>query len=265
MLGAIAGDVIGSAHEHQRTKHLDFPLFVPQSTFTDDSVLTVAIAEALLLERPFVDMVLEYFHLYPGAGFGGMFWQWAMSGRREPYQSYGNGSAMRVSPVAWRHDKLEDVLAEAERSAAITHDHPEGIRGAQATTAAIFWARTGRTKEEIRSGITDRFGYGLTATVEDLRPTYEFDETCQGTVPAALIAFLDSTDYESTVRNAISLGGDADTLACIAGGIAEAYYGGVPLEIEKAVWERLDGRLRAVTTTFRRRYVEPRLVPGKRS
>jgi ADP-ribosylglycohydrolase len=167
---------------------------------------------------------------------------------------------MRVSPVAWRHDTLDEVLAEAERSAAITHDHPEGIRGAQATAAAIFLARTGRTKDEIRSQITERFGYDLGTTIDELRPVYEYDVTCQGTVPPALIAFFDSADFESAVRNAVSLGGDADTLACITGSVAEAYYGGVPKKIEERVWALLDDRLRRVTSEFRTRYVEPRLA-----
>jgi ADP-ribosylglycohydrolase len=188
------------------------------------------------------------------------FFFWAQSESSEPYQSFGNGSAMRVSPVAWRHDTLDEVLAEAERSAAITHDHPEGIRGAQATAAAIFLARTGRTKDEIRSQITERFGYDLGTTIDELRPVYEYDVTCQGTVPPALIAFFDSADFESAVRNAVSLGGDADTLACITGSVAEAYYGGVPQKIEERVWALLDDRLRRVTSEFRTRYVEPRLA-----
>lgn len=260
MLGAIAGDVIGRPYESAPIKTVDFPLFGLGSSFTDDTVLTVAVADALLSERSYVDVLHEYGRAYPGAGFGGYFVRWLYSGSREPYGSYGNGSAMRVSPVAWRHDRLEDVLDEAEASAAITHDHPEGIRGAQATAAAIFLARTGRSKEQIRSAIRERFGYDLESTVQELRPGYVFDETCQGTVPASLIAFFDSSDFESAVRNAVSLGGDADTLACITGSIAEAYYGGVPREIEERVWELLDDRLRQVTSAFRTRFVEPRLA-----
>jgi ADP-ribosylglycohydrolase len=260
VLGAIAGDVIGKPYEFLRWKSLEFPLFGPESGFTDDSVLTVAIADALLSGRRYVEVVREYFRFYPEASYGMNFFFWAQSESPGPYGSYGNGSAMRVSPVAWRHDTLDEVLDEAARSAAITHDHPEGIRGAQATAAAIFLARTGHTKDEIRAEITESFGYGLGATTEDLRPAYRYDITCQGTVPAALVAFLDSSDFESAVRNAISLGGDADTLACITGSIAEAYYGGVPRPIEEKVWALLDERLRQVTSAFRARYVEPRLA-----
>ena len=262
MLGAIAGDMIGKPYEAAPIKTLEFPLFGLASGFTDDTVLTVALAESLLSGRPYVDLAREYFHLYPRCAYGMTFAFWAMSDSREPYGSYGNGAAMRVSPAAWRHDTLDEVLAEAERSAAITHDHPEGIRGAQATAAAIFLARTGVAKAGIRSEITDRFGYSLAASVADLRPGYVFDVTCQGTVPAALIAFFDSTDFESAVRNAVSLGGDSDTLACITGSIAEAYYGGVPRDIEERVWALLDERLRKVTAEFRARYVEPRLAAG---
>lgn len=260
MLGAIAGDMIGKPYEFAPIKTVEFPLFGPASGFTDDTVLTVALAESLLSGKPYVDLAREYFHLYPHCSYGMTFAFWAMSDSREPYGSYGNGSAMRVSPAAWLHDTLEEVLDEAERSAAITHDHPEGIRGAQATAAAIFLARTGASKAAIRGAMGERFGYSLMASVDDLRPGYTFDVTCQGTVPAALIAFFDATDFESAVRHAVSLGGDSDTLACITGSIAEAYYGGVPRHIEERVWTLLDERLRKVTTEFRARYVEPRLA-----
>jgi ADP-ribosylglycohydrolase len=254
MLGAIAGDVIGSVHEHTRTKTKDFPLFTPASTFTDDTVLTVAVAEALLHRRDYVDVLHDYFHLYPNAGYGGTFMLWATTRRREPYQSWGNGSAMRVSPVAYVGTTLEEVLAEAKRCAEITHNHEQGIRGAQATAAAIFLARTGNSKEQIRQYIEERFDYFLDETLNELRPTYHFDVSCQGSVPQSIIAFLESTGYEDAVRNAISLGGDADTMACIAGAIAEAYYGGVPAAIAEAVLERLDDRLRHVVRDFRAPY-----------
>ena len=254
MLGAIAGDVIGSVHERTRTKTKDFPLLVPESTFTDDTVLTVAVADCLLNGRDYVDAFHDYFHVYPNAGYGSTFWLWANSRRRDPYQSFGNGSAMRVSPVAYFGKTLEDVLAEAKRSAAVSHDHEHGIRGAQATAAAIFLARTGATKEQIRRYVENQFDYFLDETLDDLRPTYPFDATCQGSVPQSIIAFLESTGYEDAVRNAISLGGDADTMACIAGAIAEAYYGGVPAAIAEPILARLDDRLRAVVRGFRERY-----------
>lgn len=254
MLGAIAGDVIGSVHERARTKTKDFPLLTPESRFTDDTVLTVAVADCLLRGRDYVDGLHDYFHAYPDAGYGGTFFLWASSRRREPYQSWGNGSAMRVSPVAYAGTTLDEVLAEARRSSEVTHDHAEGIRGAQATAAAIFLARTGGTKEQIRQYVEDQFDYFLDETLDDLRPTYQFDASCQWSVPQSIIAFLESTGYEDAVRNAISLGGDADTMACIAGAIAEAYYGGVPAVIAEAVLARLDNRLRDVVREFRERY-----------
>src|SRR5262249_8608726 len=258
MLGAIAGDVIGSVHERARTKTKDFPLLTLQSRFTDDTVLTVAVADSLLHGRGYVDAFHDYFHAYPNAGYGGTFWLWAGSRRREPYKSWGNGSAMRGSPVAYVGTTLEEVLAEARRSAEVTHDHPEGIRGAQATAAAIYLARTGGTKEQIRGYVEEQFGYFLDETLDELRPTYHFDASCQWSVPQSIIAFLESSGYEDAVRNAISLGGDADTMACIAGAVAEAYYGGVPAAIAEAVLARLDDRLRGVVREFRTRY-----YPGK--
>jgi ADP-ribosylglycohydrolase len=263
MLGAIAGDVIGSVHERSCTKTKDFPLLTPASRFTDDTVLTVAVADALLRGRDYVDALHDYFEAYPNAGYGGTFFLWASSRRREPYRSWGNGSAMRVSPVAYVGTTLEEVLAEAGRSAAVTHDHEQGIRGAQATAAAVFLARTGATKEQIRRYVADQFDYYLDETLHDLRPTYQFDVSCQGSVPQSILAFLESTGYEDAVRNAISLGGDADTMACIAGAIAEAYYGGVPAAIAEPVLERLDDRLRGVVHAFRARYGVARGTPGE--
>lgn len=254
MLGAIAGDIIGSVHEHRGTKSTDFSLFVPESTFTDDTVLAVAVADCLLSGRDYVDAFHDYFFSYPNAGYGFHFLHWASGRRREPYDSYGNGSATRVPAVGYAFGSLDDVLAEAERSAAVTHNHPEGIKGAQATAAAIFMALQGDPKDRIRESIKRMFGYDLSGSVDGLRATYEFDVSCQGTVPAALLAFLDSRDYEDAVRKAISLGGDADTLACIAGGIAEAHYGGVPPDIAERALQALDGRLRTVVVQFCERY-----------
>jgi ADP-ribosylglycohydrolase len=250
MLGAIAGDVIGSVHESTRTKTKDFPLLTPESRFTDDTVLTVAVADCLLHRRDYVDALHEYFHAYPNAGYSGTFYLWASSRRRKPYKSWGNGAAMRVSPVAYVGKTLDEVLAEAKRSAVVTHDHEQGIRGAQATAAAVFLARTGSTKEQIRRFIEERFDYFLDETLDDLRPTYQFDASCQWSVPQSIIAFLESTGFEDAVRNAVSLGGDADTMACIAGSIAEAYYGGVPAAIAVPVLAKLDDRLRSVVREF---------------
>lgn len=254
MLGAIAGDTIGSRHEWIATKTTDFELLHPDCTFTDDSVLAIAVADCLLHGRHYVDAFHEYFHAFPGRGYGGGFHRWAAARDRAPYNSWGNGSAMRVAAVGFAFDTLDAVRAEARRSAEPTHNHPEGVKGAEATAAAIFLARTGHGKDDIRQRIVDAFGYDLNRHVEDIRPHYKFNESCQGTVPEGIIAFLDSTSYEDAIRNAISLGGDADTLACITGGIAEAFYGGVPREIEDWTMARLDERLREVVVEFRNRF-----------
>lgn len=253
MLGAIAGDLIGSVYEHHPIK-TDFPLFQPRSRFTDDSVLTVAIADAILTGQPYQDAVRDWGRCYPRAGYGGSFFQWLFAADPQPYHRWGNGSAMRVSPVGWAFDSEDEVLRQARRSAEITHDHPEGIQGAQATALAVYLARTGADKATIRARIQSQFGYDLTQTVETIRPGYTFDVSCQGTVPAAPIAFLDAESYEETVRNAVSLGGDSDTPACIAGGIAEAFYGGVPDPIRAEVRARLPPDLWRVAEGFERRY-----------
>jgi len=255
MLGAIAGDIIGSVHEFIGTKTKDFPLFVPESKLTDDTVLTGAVADWIMTGRDLVDRLHAYTRDYPDCSYGLGYRKWAASGSREPYGSYGNGSAMRVSPVGFAYDTIEEVLNWAERSAVVTHNHPEGIRGAQATAAAIFYARRTKDKDAIRRKLELGFGYDLDQQLDDIRPSYRFNETCQETVPQALIAFLESTSYEDAVRNAISLGGDADTLACITGGIAEAYYGGVPEEILGPSMKLLDERLRTVVNGFRERFL----------
>ena len=254
MIGAIAGDVIGSVHEAAATKTKRFLLFTPESCFTDDTVMTAAVAEVLLTGGDYVRTYQKYFRAYPEAGYGMQFMIWCELRKTEPYNSWGNGSAMRVSPVAYAFDTLEEVLAEAKRSAEVTHNHEQGIRGAQATAAAIFLARTGSTKDQIREYIEVTFDYFLDDTIAQIRPTYCFDVSCQGSVPQSIIAFLESTSYEDAVRNAISFGGDADTMACIAGAIAEAYYGGVPDAIKSEVMGRLDDRLRGVVKEFTERF-----------
>jgi ADP-ribosylglycohydrolase len=255
MLGAIAGDVIGSVYEARPVKTTKFPLFDEACRFTDDTVLTVAVADCLLHGRTYVEAFHEYWRAYPNAGFGGSFMHWAMSQNLEPYNSWGNGSAMRVSPVGWAFDQMGEVLTEAERSASITHSHEEGVRGAQATAAAVLLARQGRSKDDIRSFVESEFGYDLHRTLAELRPRYQFDVSCQGSVPESLISFLESEDFESAIRNAISLGGDADTMACIAGAVAEPFYGGVPEKIARRVRKRLDDRLRGIVDKFVQRFV----------
>lgn len=264
MIGSIAGDIIGSVYEVRPHKSKEFPLFVRSCRFTDDTVLTVAVAEAILTGRPYVETIRERGRRHPDAGYGGTFKQWLRSDAYEPYNSWGNGSAMRVSPIGFAFDTPEEVLREASRSAEVTHNHPEGVKGAQATALAVYRARTGSSKEEIRTEIASRFDYDLGGTVEDMRLGYSFDVSCQGTVPAAIISFLDSRSYEDAVRNAISLGGDADTLACIAGGIAEAYYGGVPEDIRTAALGYLPPDLRDIVDRFVQRYeLDPAASPHR--
>ena len=239
MIGVIAGDVIGSVHEHSRTKSTDFPLFDPFCCFTDDTVLTVASAFAILNRTSYETAYRDFGRRHPNAGYGGTFYQWLLSAEPRPYNSWGNGSAMRVAPVGLAFTSMEEVLREAERSAEVTHNHIEGIKGAQATALAVFMGRSGASKEEIRNELVQRFGYDLRRTIDQIRPTYQWDVSCQGSVPEAIVAFLDSDDVEHAIRLAVSLGGDSDTQAAIAGGIAHAFYGYVPETIEKPVRERL--------------------------
>ena len=254
MLGAIIGDTIGSAYEFCNTKDYDFTLFKRRSFYTDDSVMTMAVAYWLLKDKEHSYQGLEDIMVMfgencpcPMGGYGGGFHTWLFFPRglynyddqygeapyqsktgRHPYGSWGNGSAMRVSAVGWFFDTLEETERVAAISATITHNHPEGIKGAQATAAAIWMARNGKTKEDIRDYIEKTYGYDLQKTYEYWHPIYGWESSCQGTVPQAIICFLDSTDFEDAIRKAVSLGGDSDTLACITGGIAEAYYKEIP-------------------------------------
>ncbi len=259
MLGVIAGDVIGPRFEWAPIKTIEFSLFHPLCSFTDDTVLTVATASAILRGAPFDETYLDFGRRYPRAGYGGNFHKWLAAIDPRPYNSYGNGSAMRVAPVGWACADEPSVLREAERSAAVTHDHPEGVKGAQATALAVFMARRGASKDEIRGGIGSRFGYDLNRTTSQIRPTYHFDVTCQGTVPEALIALFESTDYESAVRLAISLGGDSDTLAAITGGVAHAFYRVMPDPIVREVRGRLPDEFLRVLDEFEGKFGAPRL------
>lgn len=254
MIGAIAGDIIGSVYEHHQIKTKDFPLFHPLCCFTDDSVLTIAVAKAILEDHDYMNAVREMGRRYPDAGYGVSFNRWLHSSDPKPYNSWGNGAAMRVSPVGFAFDRADTVLQEAARTAEISHNHPEGVKGAQSTALAVFLARTTQDKALIRREVVDRFGYDLGRAVEEIRSSYGFDASCQGTVPEAIISFLDSVSYEDAIRNAISLGGDSDTLACITGGIAEAYYKELPLAILREVKKRLNPELWNVTQRFYRNY-----------
>ena len=239
MIGGIAGDIIGSPYEGRRAKEYAFPLFVPTCRFTDDTVMTLAVASALLDKASYRDRMWELGRRYPHAGYGGRFRAWLASSDPRPYDSYGNGSAMRVGAIPWFFGGEEDVLREAQKSAEPTHGHPEGIKGAQATALAIRMALDGRGKAEIRRRLAETFRYDLSRSFEQLCGHPGFDVTCQGTVPAAVIIFLESSSYEDAVRKAVLLGGDSDTLACIAGSIAEAFHGDVPEPIVREVAKRL--------------------------
>jgi len=254
VFGAIIGDVIGSAFESDPVKKPDFPLFGPMTRFTDDTVLTVAVANAILRGEDYGASIKRFGQNYPDRGYGSNFYCWMFASASEPYHSWGNGSAMRVSPVGFAFDSPESVLAEAEKSAAVTHDHPEGIKGAQAVALAIFRARTGTPKDVIKSEITRRFGYNLDRTLAEIRPRYCFDISCQGSVPESIIAFLESGGVEDAVRNAVSLGGDSDTMGCIAGGIAHAFYGKPPAELAAATRRYLPEEFLRIVDEFSAAY-----------
>jgi len=233
MLGAILGDIIGSPYEFRDMKSKDFTLFTDESRVTDDTMMTIAVAKGLMegkrepvaTAKAIQGAMQRIGRKHPDAGYGGNFYNWLFSDDPQPYNSYGNGSAMRVSPVAWCFDSLEEVEKFAKISAEITHDHPEGIKGAQSVAAAIYMARIGKSKEDIKSYITTQYGYDLERTVDEIRPGYAFDVSCQGSVPESIISFLESEDFVDAIRIAVSLGGDSDTQGAIAGSIAEGYYG----------------------------------------
>ena len=254
IIGAIAGDVIGSAYEFNPTRDHDFELFTPQSTFTDDTVLTIANALWLLEDEHhsperLAEIMMDMCWKYPDRGYGGRFAQWIHSKYPEPYNSFGNGSAMRVSPVGYYAKTLDEALALARVSAEVTHNHPEGIKGAQAVAAAIFLARQGKSKTEIRDYVSETFHYDLSRTLDEIRPTFTFDETCQRTVPEAITCFMEGKDYEDVVRLSVALAGDADTIAAIAGSISSA-VDDVPNEISQPVIARLSEEFCTILLRF---------------
>lgn len=263
MYGAILGDIIGSPYEFDRgNKTKDFPLFSKRSSFTDDSVMTIAVAEALMQaieggviddEQQTKDLLVESMHKwgvgYPWAGYGQRFFRWLASDSKEPYNSFGNGSAMRVSPAAWLFDDIDTTRKLARWTAEVTHNHPEGIKGAEATASAIFMSRNGSSKDEIKAYIAGEFGYDLSRTCDEIRPNYHHVESCQESVPEAITAFLEGDDFEDVIRTTVSLGGDTDTLACISGSIAEAFYG-VPEALKQECERRLPEDLREVLLKF---------------
>ena len=266
MLGAIIGDTVGSVYEFNNIKTTVFPLFGLRNNYTDDSIMTMAVADWLLtdpqhgmdtLETSFLSFAKKY--PSPMGGYGGGFYRWLFepetfeNGKRRPYNSFGNGAAMRCSANGWMFESLEETERVAGLSAAITHNHPEGIKGAQSTAAAIFMARNGKSKEEIKNYVSTKYGYNLNCTCDEIRPVYDWDASCQGTVPEAMVAFLDSTDFESAIRLAVSLGGDSDTLACITGGIAEAFYKSIPDSIALKIWELIPEDFKAIFRAMEKR------------
>ena len=260
MYGAILGDIIGSPYEFDRgSKSKDFSLFSKESEFTDDTVMTIAVADAFLdaqtneadeqIKTRLIHAMQKYGKAYPNAGYGGMFCHWLHAKDPKPYGSFGNGSAMRVSAVAWLSEDLDTVRRMARLSAEVTHNHPEGIKGAEATASAIFLARTGSSKAEIKAYIEGHFGYDLSRTCDEIRPGYHHVESCQETVPEAITAFLEGESFEDVIRTAVSLGGDCDTLTCIAGAIAEGFYG-VPEDLKQECRNRLPAPLLEVLQRF---------------
>ena len=255
MIGALIGDVVGSVYEFNNTRLKDFPLYKPGSDFTDDSVLTIATAKVLLDGGDYAQTYQAFSRAYPHRGYGGMFSRWIRQDDPQPYQSFGNGSAMRVSPIGFAFPDAESTLAEAKRSAQVTHDHPEGIKGAQAVALAIWMARHGAARAEIRQLISDQFDYDLSRSCSVIREVNQFDETCQGSVPEALTCFLESTDFEDCIRLSISIGGDSDTIACIAGGIAQAFYGKIPEWIVAETKSRLPQEFLDILQRFEDRFM----------
>jgi len=254
IIGAIAGDIIGSVYEWNNVKTIDFDIFQAKSTFTDDSVLTLATMDAIINQKNYAENYQLFGRNYPHRGYGRHFHSWIHSKNPEPYNSWGNGSAMRVSPVGWYGNTIEEIMTEAQKSAEVTHNHPEGIKGAQSTAAAIYMARTGKDKDEIKKFIMETFHYDLERKIDDIRPNYKFDVSCQGSVPEAIIAFLESKDFENAIRLAISIGGDSDTIACITGGIAEAYYQTVPDYIVENILKILPKELIKIIEEFSQKY-----------
>ena len=270
MIGAILGDMIGAPYEFDRgDKSKDFPLFIKDSVFTDDSVMTIAVGEALMdsmgrsddqVKEALVSSMQKWGRRYPHAGYGGMFRKWLKSKNPKPYGSYGNGSAMRVSSAGWLYDSLEDTRKYARLSAEVTHNHPEGIKGAEAVASAIWLIRNGKTKEEVLDYIVSEFDYDLSRTCDQIRPDYHFIVTCQGTVPEAITAFLEGNDFEDVIRTAVSLGGDCDTLTCIAGSMAEALYE-VPGEMKAECRKRLPKDMLEVIDRFEEYRPVTKIVP----
>ncbi|MCB9317285.1 MAG: ADP-ribosylglycohydrolase family protein [Lewinellaceae bacterium] len=256
MLGAIIGDIIGSRFEKHNIKSKQFELFTRGSKFTDDTVLTVAVADAILNNHDYEKTIKNYARRYPFAGYGGTFKKWMLGIIKGPYNSWGNGSAMRVSPVGFAFESIETLLAQAQKSAFITHNHPEGIAGAQAIAIAIYLARTGKSKNDIKEQIEKMFHYDLSRNLDSIREHYVFDVSCRGSVPESILVFLESTDFEDAIRTAISIGGDSDTIACMAGGIAQAYYREIPRNMIDQAYAKLPLKFIQIIELFNSKYLQ---------
>jgi len=256
LIGAIIGDIVGSVYEFNNHRSNEFPLFQANSDFTDDSVLTFATAKVLLDGGDYAATYQRFARAYPHRGYGGRFSRWIKLDDPQPYNSFGNGSAMRVAPIGFAFADAKSTLAEAKRSAEVTHNHPEGIKGAQAVALAIWMARQGEDRDAIRQAIEKQFGYDLSRTCDFIREMGKFDETCQGSVPEAITCFLESTDFEDCIRLSISIGGDSDTIACIAGGIAQAYYREIPDWIVEETRARLPLEFLEILDRFEERYMQ---------
>ena len=251
MLGAIIGDIVGSIYEFDNYRAKDFEFFGRRADFTDDTVCTIAVADALLHTKHPADALYEWCTRYSGRGYGSMFGEWLQSSERRPYHSFGNGAAMRVSPAGFLALTLDEVLAMSRKVTEVTHNHPEGLKGAAATAHTIFLARGGAAADRIRTAIQSEYGYDLSRTVDGIRPHYRFDATCQGTVPQALVCALEAADFEDAIRNAISIGGDSDTVGAIAGGVAEALFG-IPDSLAREGLDRLPKDMKGVITELYR-------------
>jgi ADP-ribosylglycohydrolase len=257
MIGAIVGDYVGSAYEFNRTHDYSFPLMTLESSITDDSIMTIAVMDAILQGKPYGERLHYWGNKYPNpkGGYGGSFAVWLRSDNPQPYYSFGNGAAMRVSPIGWAFEDADEMLREAQKSAQCTHNHPEGVKGAMAVAAAIYHVRNGKDKKFLKQYVEKEFGYDLSRKVADIRSTYDFNETCQGTVPEAIICYLESSGFEDAIRLAVSLGGDADTLACITGAIAEAEHTcGMPVQVVEAAFATMPVELQNIVKQFYSKY-----------
>jgi len=257
MIGSIFADICGSRYEFNNISNEDFPLFNEKATYTDDSILTVATADVILDGAEYGKYYYDYAKAFPNRGYGGHFLQMVKSGSLTPYNSFGNGSAMRASPIGWACNSVEHVLEEAKRSAECTHDHREGIKGAQAASLAVYMARIGSSKQTIREAI-ETLGYDLARKTEDFDRT--FDETCQAAIPRCMAIFTETDNYENAIRKSIAMGGDVDTIACITGGIAQAYYGMPSREIVEYVYKKLNPHLARITTAFTIKYIDSSFI-----